>query len=60
MDYKNYQRARDLVWRILLEEGVRALPIEVFAFYGHAPLTKLLQPHLHLLKIESIKSVRLS
>lgn len=29
MEYKNYQRARDLVWRILLEEGVRALPIGV-------------------------------
>lgn len=29
MDYKDYKRSRDLVWEILLAEGVRELPVSV-------------------------------
>ncbi|MBQ8399062.1 MAG: ImmA/IrrE family metallo-endopeptidase [Clostridia bacterium] len=29
MNYKDYQKSRDLVWKILLREGVRALPVGV-------------------------------
>lgn len=29
MDYKDYQKSRDLAWEILLREGVRALPVDV-------------------------------
>lgn len=31
MDYKLYQRSRDLAWEILLREGVRELPVDVLA-----------------------------
>ena len=30
MNYKHYQRSRDLAWEILLREKVRALPVDVF------------------------------
>lgn len=29
MDYKTYQRSRDLVWEILYREGVRSLPVDL-------------------------------
>ena len=29
MDYKDYQKSRDLAWEILLREGVCALPVDV-------------------------------
>ena len=31
MDYKLYQKSRDLAWEILLREGVSALPVDVLA-----------------------------
>lgn len=31
MDYKVYQKSRDLAWEILLREGVRELPVNVVA-----------------------------
>ena len=29
MNYKEYQKSRDLAWEILLRERVRALPVDV-------------------------------
>lgn len=29
MNYKNYQKSRDLAWRILLQENVRELPVNI-------------------------------
>lgn len=29
MNYRKYQRSRDLAWRILLQEGVRELPVNI-------------------------------
>ena len=31
MNYRKYQRSRDLAWRILLQEGVRELPVNIVA-----------------------------
>lgn len=31
MDYRSYQKSRDLAWEILLHERVCALPVDVLA-----------------------------
>lgn len=31
MNYRNYKKSRDLAWRILLQEGVRELPVNIVA-----------------------------
>ena len=31
MNYRSYQKSRDLAWRILLQEGIRELPVNVVA-----------------------------
>lgn len=32
MNYKEYKNSRDLVWRVILNEGVSELPLRGFVF----------------------------
>lgn len=45
MDYKTYKKSRDLSWKIILQEGIEELPVNVSALCRHMGIdVKLYEP----------------
>ena len=45
MDYKTYKKSRDLSWKIILQEGIKELPVNVSALCRHMGIdVKLYEP----------------